>query len=111
MVKCLVAQFGLAVCHIEVNRAAGGSLVARPWAQDGSRMRPVLTNDGQYPEFIADAEGAAVIGAVEFLQGRFGPMTDRPVACATPGDHRKHLDLPLRWTDEPPDSIVPDGRR
>jgi hypothetical protein len=113
MLKCFVARFGRTVCHVELRPSSEGHdrIIARPWAQDGSRIRPVLTEDGQYPEFLADAEGAAIIGAFEFLQQRFGPMADRPLACRTPGDHQKLLDLPLRWSDETPDTVSPDGRK
>jgi hypothetical protein len=81
-------------------------VLARPWVEDGSHIRPVLTAAGEYPEFLADAEGAAFIGAIEFLERRFGLLADQPLPCHTPGNHRKHLDLPLRWTDERPEAAT-----
>jgi len=100
MAKCFVTRFESIVCHLEVADTSPMTK-ATPWVQDRLIVRPVLTTGGHHPEFLADAEGAALVAVMEFLEARFGSMTEPPRPCQAT-EHINARVLPLAWSDELP---------
>ena len=98
MSKCFVTRFQSIVCHLEVEEASGVMTVT-PWVQDRMILRPVLNTGSHHPEFLAEAEGAALVAVIEFLETRFGSTSEPPRPCRAT-EHIKARPLPFTWTDE-----------
>jgi hypothetical protein len=98
MARCFVTRFHSIVCHLEVVETPELTKVT-PWVQDRMIVRPVLNTGSDHPEFLADAEGAALVAVIEFLEARFGSTAEPPRPCRA-GEHIKARPLPLGWGDE-----------
>jgi hypothetical protein len=97
--KCFIARFELTVCHIEISSAVRDSSHRRGrlWMRDRALIRPVLAADGSRAEVYGESDEAILAAAVQWLETRFGTLSDPPSECRDPELHIKDEAAPVRW--------------